>query len=960
MALLQTTLAGLPHGLDTVIGSGGYRLSGGQKQRLSLARARLRDPPVLILDEATSGLDPASKVLIMDAIRHWRKGKTTIIITHDLSQIKDEEYVHVMESGCLAQKGRKKDLEALDGLLKSLLESANHRTQESTDSPSSEDDTHETGSLEDGGVDSFRMSRLFHLVHGHGQTRGILNRMSLGQGVSRTIRPKLVWDLPAYADSERPPPSFRRASQSVAWAQHGILPETRSQTLEISPPSRRTNLEMIQKRGQAVKDNRSSAARKHPKETRELNHRAALGSLEGFFLERMAENKCRSKKPGTRPTPSVLAILRTVWPTLDYQHRLQLVSGLFMCVISAGCNPAFSFIFAQLLATLSAPANKLATGRKWASCLAIVAVIDASSTFLTYFLLKSAAAAWVDNLRNEAFRRILSQPKTWFDSPGHSSSHITQCLDRNAEEMRKLLGLFVPVLLAVSAMISISLVWALTIRWDLTLIALSGLLVAIGTAQAHAVVNDKWETRYNAATSEVSALFAEIFTNIRVVCALTLESYFSRKHSTSVDSTYRLGLRRATRSGFFFGLYQSMVYFITALIFYYATRLLRDTNISVGEVLRVVNLLIFSIGTAAAMLSNIPQIAAVKVTAMQMLYYANLPWNTEPKHRSTTNVLTPFPVEMKRLAFSYPTRDQRVLRNVSLTIQAGEFVAIVGASGCGKSTIAALLLMLYEPSSCQSRRMSMHQQFSSVQQNPHLITTHQGGLKGHSISDNNRLLQLYLLEECFQPSTPPLSFARQPATHVSTEKLRSLMAYVPQQPFLFPTTLAENILYGLNESSPLRAPANLYHAAQLAGIHVLIMSLPHGYETVVGGGRLCLSGGQMQRVNLARALARRPQFLLLDEPTSALDAVAAQTVRIALRGLVDSDTQRQSSMSVAVMTHSRKMMRIADRIVLLNQGIVAESGSYDELLGKQRLFAQLVGGDQRLAVDGGDQSSRTI
>ncbi|UZP44876.1 hypothetical protein NXS19_012688 [Fusarium pseudograminearum] len=103
-ALLQSTLATLPEGLETNVGADGYNLSGGQKQRLALARARLRDPPVLILDEITSGLDQVSRTLIMDAIRAWRRGKTTIIITHDVAQIDDNDFVYVMDNAACARR----------------------------------------------------------------------------------------------------------------------------------------------------------------------------------------------------------------------------------------------------------------------------------------------------------------------------------------------------------------------------------------------------------------------------------------------------------------------------------------------------------------------------------------------------------------------------------------------------------------------------------------------------------------------------------------------------------------------------------------------------------------------------------------------------------------------------------------------------------------------------------------
>jgi len=102
-ALLQQTIIDLPSGLNTRVGARGNDLSGGQRQRMALARARLRDTPVLILDESTSALDHISRALMMSAIRHWRRGKTTIIVSHDISQIENEDFVYVLEGGRVGQ-----------------------------------------------------------------------------------------------------------------------------------------------------------------------------------------------------------------------------------------------------------------------------------------------------------------------------------------------------------------------------------------------------------------------------------------------------------------------------------------------------------------------------------------------------------------------------------------------------------------------------------------------------------------------------------------------------------------------------------------------------------------------------------------------------------------------------------------------------------------------------------------
>jgi ATP-binding cassette subfamily B (MDR/TAP) protein 1 len=169
-----------------------------------------------------------------------------------------------------------------------------------------------------------------------------------------------------------------------------------------------------------------------------------------------------------------------------------------------------------------------------------------------------------------------------------------------------------------------------------------------------------------------------------------------------------------------------------------------------------------------------------------------------------------------------------------------------------------------------------------------------------------------------------------------------MISIVPQTPTLFPTSVRANITYGLELNSGLTSIANVEQAARRAGIHDFIVSLPRGYETVIGDGGLGLSGGQVQRIVIARALCRRPKILILDEATSALDGESAWVVRKSVNELV----REESRMTVVIITHSRDMMQCADHVVVLDQGRVAEEGEFRELLARRgKLWEMLrVGG----------------
>jgi ATP-binding cassette subfamily B (MDR/TAP) protein 1 len=222
-----------------------------------------------------------------------------------------------------------------------------------------------------------------------------------------------------------------------------------------------------------------------------------------------------------------------------------------------------------------------------------------------------------------------------------------------------------------------------------------------------------------------------------------------------------------------------------------------------------------------------------------------------------------------------------VLKGLSMELRHNECVAVVGASGSGKSTVAALLQRLYEPAAGT-------------------IT-----IDGHDIR------------------------------HTDVAHLREHVAIVSQQPNLFHASIAENIAYG----RPALARDAVQRAAMDASVHDFVAGLPQGYDTPVGENAALISGGQAQRIQIARALARPARVLVLDECTSALDA--------ANQAAVVATIQRAKVGRAALMiTHKVPVMRMCDRIVVVADGRVVEEGSFDELVARNGQFAQLARGGE--------------
>ena len=250
-----------------------------------------------------------------------------------------------------------------------------------------------------------------------------------------------------------------------------------------------------------------------------------------------------------------------------------------------------------------------------------------------------------------------------------------------------------------------------------------------------------------------------------------------------------------------------------------------------------------------------------------------------PSYVSIPPNLSGVAIDFRSVNFTYRSRPTPVLNNLNISVKPGQFAALVGASGCGKSTVISLLERFYDATS------------GRVEYNGHDITT------------------------------------------LNPDEYRKNISLVSQEPTLYEGTIRDNVALSVDETTQEKIEV----ACKDAQIHDFITSLPNGYATMLGTKGMSLSGGQKQRLSLARALLRQPNLLLLDEATSSLDSESERSVQEAIERAAG-----RSGRTVIAVAHRLATIQKADVIFVLGSGKVLEEGDHQSLLRQRGVYYQMV------------------
>ena len=541
-------------------------------------------------------------------------------------------------------------------------------------------------------------------------------------------------------------------------------------------------------------------------------------------------------------------------------------------LLSSVTTMIIPYLFGQLF-SLSDPASVsessfFSTTKSVMIAIFIVFATQAIFSFLRIYFSSLLTENSLNDIRQSVFDKLIYSPIQFFNTNkvGEISSRMATDINLLQDTFNTTIAEFVRQFIII--LIGLLALFYFSPELSLIMLGVVPLVAVVGVFFGRYIKKLSKEAQNQAANSNV--VIEESLSGIAVVKAFTNEWLEINRYAFAAEKVKQLSIKGAIWKGVFvsfiiFSMFGAIVFIIWRGL----------TLLPTGELMSFILYTVFlaaSIGSMPELWAKIQK--AIGATENLMELFDN---ETELVTDETAILKFDGEIEFKEVYFSYPSRkDIDVLQGVSIHVEAGKTVALVGASGAGKSTITALLLQFYKPE------------------------------KG------------------------AIYFDGKSADEYDLKTIRSQMAIVPQDVFLFGGSISENIAYG----KPGASDEAITEAAKNANAWEFIERFPDGLKTIVGDRGVQLSGGQKQRIAIARALLNDPAILILDEATSSLDSVSEQLVQQGFEKLMEGRTS-------IVIAHRLATVKHADEILVMEHGLIKEKGTHDQLIVQKGLYERL-------------------
>jgi len=377
-----------------------------------------------------------------------------------------------------------------------------------------------------------------------------------------------------------------------------------------------------------------------------------------------------------------------------------------------------------------------------------------------------------------------------------------------------------------------------------------------------------------AGLSTISTFVQEAFSGIRVLKSFVRENQSLEAFSEASANYRRKSLDLVKIDSLFTPLISLLVGFSTLLVVYVGSNEVMAGRMTLGNITEFIMYVFMLTWPVTALGWTSSQIQRAAASQKRINEFLEIKSELLPGLQIKQPILGKW--TFNQVSFAYPGTDRVVLKNINLEINSGESVALLGTTGSGKSTISQLMARFYDPSS--------------------------GDI---------------LLDDI-------------PLRDWDIEFVRKHLGFVPQDVFLFSTSIAENIRFGQDDLTD----EQMFQAARYADVYDNIMDFPNQFETLLGERGVTLSGGQKQRVSLARALAKNPSILILDDCLSAVDTHTEHKILTHLKNIMQDKTS-------LIISHRVSSAKLANRVFVLQAGEIVEQGKHAQLMRKKGLYFDL-------------------